>query len=521
MRLLTSAELIRIILVRTPHRFQSLLLEVVLLSVVLVTAVSAYTLMKMLALTGVLMAAGSAAKAIHENREAREALRNNILKEIAAENGRIDNIHDAGVSGALRREIEAIKSAVENGPVDDASSRKIFEDIRALSLGIRRAEVDEERCREREEAVFAGMEIIRASADVRTATELRGISEETERARTLPVGDRMAVLQGITDKLAEIKESSGSRFMRGMNEVRYGYKERVADDMALLVRDIRDLADRISCHDEIEGERLAPVVAKLSADTRFPGRLDSLRAQLKVLWGKVRERAAATSYFRETLSKLKDDLLSAGGVMSSGEGAELLGRCDVLLGAKFIERPDFMKLYEDIAKFVYERGEAIADSMFAGKVRDVLETLGYEIVQDEIPGGESGAAASLEPGVARYLDSPYEGYRVMLKADKNGSLAARLVRVEDAGGEVSQSSDEQDLLDRETGRKWCRDFDAFLGKMSDIGLPMDVSLRQEPENTKLMTVAAKETKRRGKKRGKFAGRSDEDRRTATRGDDRI
>ena len=59
-------------------------MEVVLLSVVVVTAVSAYTLMKMLALTGVLVAAGSAAGAIQENREAREALRKNILKEIDA-----------------------------------------------------------------------------------------------------------------------------------------------------------------------------------------------------------------------------------------------------------------------------------------------------------------------------------------------------------------------------------------------------------------------------------------------------
>jgi hypothetical protein len=464
--------------------------------------------MKMLVLTGFLIAAGNAAEAIHENREAREALRKNILKEIAAENGRIDNIHDTEVSGALRRKLVAIKSDVESGPLDDTSSRKIFEEIRELSLEIRRAEVDEARCREREEAIFAGMASVRSSSDVRTGEELGKLSEEIERARTLPAGDRMAALQGIADRFAEIKDSSGGRFMSGVNETGYVCAKPAEDDMVLLIRDIRDLADRIACHDEIEGERLAPVLAKLNAGTRFPGRLESLRSQLKVLWGNIRERAATTSYFRETLSKLKDDLSAAGGVMSSGEGAELIGRCGVLLGAKFIERPDFMKLYEDMAKFVYKRGEAIADSMFAGRVKDTLETLGYEIVGDEIPSGGSGTAASLEPGVARYLDSPYEGYRVMLKADKKGSLAARLVRVEDIGDGASRSSDEQDLLDRETGRKWCRDFDAFLDKMRDMGLPMDVSLRREPDDTKLMTVAGKGTERRGKKRQKAGGRGE-------------
>ena len=491
------------------------------MSVVVFTAVSAYTLMKMLALSGVLMAAGSAAEAIHNNREAREALRENILKEIAAESGRIDNIHDTGVSGALRRKIEEMKSAVENGPLDDVSSRKIFEEIRALSLDIRRAEVDEARCREREEAIFAGMESIRSSSDIRIGEELGKLSEEIERVRGLPVEARMAALQGIADMFDEIKDSSGSQFMSGVNEGGYGHAKPAADDMALLIRDIRDLADRIACHDVIEGERLAPVLAKLNAGTRFPGRLESLRAQLKVLWGNIRERAAATSYFKETLSKLKSDLSAAGGVMSSGEGAELLGRCGVLLGAKFIERPDFMKLYEDMAKFVYERGEEVADSIFAGKVKDTLETLGYEIVQDEIPGGGSGAAASLEPGVVRYLDSPYEGYRVMLKADKKGSLAARLVRVEDAGDGASRSSDGQDMMDRETGRKWCRDFDAFLDKMRDMGLPMDVSLRQEPEDTKLMTVAGKKTERRDKRRGKSAGRTGGGREASARADDRT
>ncbi|MDR1136710.1 MAG: hypothetical protein LBK91_00175, partial [Synergistaceae bacterium] len=463
------------------------------MSVVVVTAVSAYSLMQMFALTGLLTVGGAAAHAIHSNKEAREALKRGLMAEIASESRRLDKICDAVLSKALHDELEAIKSAAVHNLNDDVLSG-VFGEIHELSLKIRGAELDEKQCREREESILAGIGSIRVSADVSAGAALSRLAEEVKRVRPLPVEDRMANLRAIMDELAEIKESSGRKFMSEVSENLYEYALRSADERAMLIFDIRDLADRIACLDEIEGERLSSVVAGLNADTRFPERLKSLHRQCKTLWGKIRERAASTDYFRETLRRLRDDLSAARGIMASGEGAKLLERCDVLLGAKFIERPDFMALYEDMAKFVHERGETIADSMFAGKVKDVLETLGYEIVQDEAPagenGGDSGAAASLEPGSVSYLDSPYEGYRVMLKADKKGSLAARLVRVEDGGDGASVGPDEKERLDRETGRKWCRDFDAFLDKMKDMGLPLDVSLRQEPEDAKLLTVEA-------------------------------
>jgi hypothetical protein len=474
------------------------------LSVVVVTAVSAYSLMQMFAFTGFLMAGGVVASVRHKNKQERDAMRDGILSEIKAESERIDKILDAGVSGALRDELAAIRDTVGERVNDDASAREVFDAISALSLKIHGAEADEEQCRRREESIFAGIASVRAVSDIETEAALKGLEAETKRVRTLPVEERMANLRAIMDEVIGIKESSGRKFISGVSESRYEHIRRDGE-RDLLIRDIRDLADRIACHDEIEGERLAPILAKLNADTQFPDRLKSLRRQLRVLWGKIRGRAAETSYFRDTLRKLKNDLSAAHDVMSSGEGAALLERCDVMIGGKIIERPSFMKLYEDIAKFTYERGEEIADSMFAGRVKDVLETLGYEIVQDEIPSSgdmASTAPASLEPGAVRYLDSPYDGYRVMLKADKKGSLTARLVRVENSAGSATRSAEEQEQEDRETGRKWCRDFDAFLDRMKDMGLPMDVSLRQEPEDTKLMTVVGKGTKRREKKRKK-------------------
>jgi hypothetical protein len=470
--------------------------------------------------TGLLTAGGVLVSAKRHEKEAREVMKNTIMAAIAAEDARVSEISDTSVSGALRDELAAVRDAAEIRLNDDDMTR-LFNEIEAISIKIRRAEVDEMQCREREESVLSRIASIRSSADVPTGMELERLSKEVERARGMPAEDRMAILREIMHRFIEIKENSNEKFMSGVSEIFYEYNPRPAGENELLIAGIRDLADRIARHDEIEGERLLPVLEKLDSDTRFPGRLKTLHRQLKTLWGNVRERAASTSYFRETLRKLKDDLSAAHGVMASARGTELIGRCDTLIGAKFIERPSFMKLYEDMAKFVYEHAEEITGSMFTGKVKSALESLGYEIVGDGIPldgrAGEHGAALS-EPGDVSYLDSPYEGYRVMLKADKNGSLAARLVRIEDTADEASRDAGEQEQLDLETGRKWCGDFDAFMEKMRDMGLPMDVTLRQEPGDVKLMTIAGKDAKRSGRGRKKTSGRSGENRMMSARGD---
>jgi hypothetical protein len=277
--------------------------------------------------------------------------------------------------------------------------------------------------------------------------------------------------------------------------------------------EIRDWAGRIASLDEEAGKRAAEAMARVEAGTAFPEKAEALRGQLKSEWGALRERAASTSFFRDTLADLKRELSRAGDAVSSRGGQPLMSRCDAMLGAKFISRPDFMDLYEDMAKFVAENDEAIADSLFARKVKETLEELGYELAGSAAPDGGASGAGDLRPGEARYFDSPYEGYGVMLKAGKK-SLAARLVRSENSGGALREN-----LADEEAGRKWCGDFDKFLGMMSDAGIPLDVSARREPGEAPVATAwGVKGNRARGKRR---RGRGGENEKMMTAEEDGI
>jgi hypothetical protein len=42
--------------------------------------------------------------------------------------------------------------------------------------------------------------------------------------------------------------------------------------------------------------------------------------------------------------------------------------------------------------------------------------------------------------------------------------------------------------DRDASAKWCADFDRFIEKMRQAGLPMDVTLRKEPGEAEIITI---------------------------------
>jgi len=260
--------------------------------------------------------------------------------------------------------------------------------------------------------------------------------------------------------------------------------------------EIRDLADRIARMDEVEGEKLRPTLEKLKPDTQFPARLTSLRSQLKTMWGTLRERAASTEFFREKLLSLLDLLQASKNAAPSSKASELESRCKALYGGKFIDRSLFMALYEDVMRLVWERAEEIADQMFVQKVEQTLAEMGYELLYDE-----SDAEASLSPGQVRYLETPYDGYRVMVKANE-GTVSTRLVKVSETEAANETISPEQRQKDVEIGKKWCHDLDVFLERMRGEGLPLDVTLRKEPEEVELITVVDPHMRAKKKKRKK-------------------
>jgi hypothetical protein len=96
----------------------------------------------------------------------------------------------------------------------------------------------------------------------------------------------------------------------------------------------------------------------------------------------------------------------------------------------------------------------------------------------------------------------------MLKVDAKGGVTARLVRAVATEEEKNAPAADQEQKDREAGKKWCRDFDGFLEKMKEQDLLLDVSLRQEPEESQVLVVMdeslseSASPRKRGKKRRK-------------------
>ena len=349
------------------------------------------------------------------------------------------------------------------------------------------------------------------------AGELRRLEGEFGRISALPVEERMLELQGILEELREMEKlakAAAAADIDNLEEHRYAPHEA---ERRRIVLEIRDWADRVAQLDEIEGEKLRPLLEGLSPDSPFPDRLVRLRERVKTTWGALREKNASTAFFREKLLELLEMLQASEDAASSQEGSELIRRCDGACGGKFIDRELFMTLYEDISRFVWSRREEIGDALFAQKVEETLAELGYEMLTDDLP-AEAGA------GRVRVLESPYEGYRVMAKVDSKG-VTTRLVRVAaDEEEKKNAPAAHQRQKDLETGKKWCRDLDVFLGKMSQQGLPLDVTLRKEPEESELLIVVDKTDKTdktepaRKKKRKKGEALKERARERAIRGE---
>jgi hypothetical protein len=173
-----------------------------------------------------------------------------------------------------------------------------------------------------------------------------------------------------------------------------------------------------------------------------------------------------------------------------------------------------MTFYEEVSRFVWSRGEEIADAVFAQRVERTLSEMGYDLLPESRETGEPSTEGFtdsdedkdenediLRPEQVRYLESPYEGYRVMLKVDAKGGVTARLVRAVASEEEKNAPAADQEQKDREAGKKWCRDFDDFLEKMMGQDLPLDVSLRQEPEESQVLVVVDARLKADIRRRG--------------------
>jgi hypothetical protein len=417
----------------------------------------------------------------------------NLTAEMDALQEKINRLDDRERRAALTADLAEMRANVMHFILAEEAGNgrdmgySMYDNMQEMSQKIFAAEIDQMRCAEAAEKTRELLRKTRGSIGTEREAEISRFEDEIEQTRGLGTEERLSALRGIADGLEALGRSRFDAALESIRETVYKPAPR-EDATAAALREIRDIAGQIAYLDEGESGKIIRAAEKLSAGTIYRDKIGELRHQAKTAWNGLRERVTSTAFFKDTLAELKDELAQSRAVTASREGAELLRRCGVMLAAKYIERPDFMKLYEEMALFVAPRLEEITGSILAQKAGEVLLELGYEVISGE-PADDMPAA--LSPGEVQYLDSPYDGYQVMVKIQPDETLTARLVRT---GGDDSR---ERDI---ETGKKWCADFDKFLSKMEEAGIGIGVTIRQEPEEAPLLAVTPAETKTGRKKK---------------------
>jgi hypothetical protein len=479
------------------------------------------------------MMAVEALRAHLKKYETRTILKKELLGRISLEQARLDKLEDSDIDQAeelkkLKEKLENLKNSLDGQFKNEDEAARAIDELSGLRRKIREAEFDGAQCRSRAKLVRDLMETLASAGVASYERELVRLGAKFEKSSSLPSEERMLELESIAEQLQrmlELKDLASQSDIGSLEENTFapssaGVSAAVsnpADDMETrrMVTEIRDWADRIAQIDASEGEKLRPVLEKLRTDTSFPDRLIQLRRQMKRTWGTLRERRVSTEFFRETLEELIETVQFSQRALETADGAELMRRYDALCGnergEKFIERAEFMELYEDIARFVHEHEKEAADEYLIRKLGSALDEMGYELLPDELskePLDEGVFTAS--PGEVRYLESPYDGYRIMMKLE-SGALSVRLVRVAASEEEKNAPGADQRQKDIETGRKWCRDFDGFLERMSGLGLPLEMTVRKEPEDSPILVVIDKNRpaakKRRRDREDASAGRA--------------
>ena len=412
----------------------------------------------------------------------------------------IDALVDENDRGALQSQLRAVsgrfRADIENGrdTVPDAEFREIRQKILAIQMDEKMACMLNEEFKKIESALSDAKDEIPAGF----LSEWDEIRNGQQKVDALSLQERIKFLTVLLDRsrtFAEKAAGATNISLAGLVEEKYTLPARALtpenEKLAALVSDILDFAVRIAFFDDGEAREIRPLVeeagAKKTRTDEF--RLAAIREEVRMRYGKLKERKVLTEMFKEELR----DMLP---LVKRARGAEaVIVRMEELLTARDVSREEYLPLYEDVKALLGEQLESITDEILAEKVGGALEEMGYSLV------GSEGDGLSTED--VNFIQSPYEGYRVKLKVDRGGALLTRLVRVVESEDEKNAASEYQKQKDIEVGKKWCRDLDALHERMKSEGIEFDTALRKEPGELPL-DVVVEATAGSGKKRARAA-----------------
>ena len=419
--------------------------------------------------------AASALADISREKASNDIISANVLRQIEDIREKVRDVGDSKLSEKLLFEIDGAVDKLFAAKSDYSRIRAVADTLRDMSTKTKKAEIEKSQRVQRIAAVTRMIKEIKAMGPFYSTQDfyrkkLEKIERDLSYMGKVPSEGHMIQMRRMLNELEEIKKIRKDLFSQQKRSAPQAQQKNKAleEERYPAIFEIRDLVERIIGLDETEGEKLAPILGKLSAYTRYPNSLLTLRRQLKTKLGEINELIASTSYFREALSAMRGELQKASRAIFSDEAAHLAVRCDAICRGRYIERDDFMTLYEDIALFAAENGEQIVGSLMEAHLRDELKKMGY------IPAADEQPDPSTAERVLRF-ETPYAGYRVIAEFD-GFSLSASLLRA--AGEDGPEGACDRDLLDRKAGAKWRGDFEKFLARMKKAGLPLEVTIRR-------------------------------------------
>jgi len=215
-----------------------------------------------------------------------------------------------------------------------------------------------------------------------------------------------------------------------------------------------------------------PLLAEV-ADSVDEQRLALVRDSIRLTYGEVKEATAASVMHREALQTLPEQVRQLPG------GTELATLLESLLEQPLISAEEYRGAVQQAHDLLYRYHE---EQALLARVQDTLEQLGYAT----LAGKDGITEAGLLAGEVFFVETPWEGYRVMLRLSPQGELLTRLVRLVATEDERKTVSTYQKQKDLEVARRWCHDYDKLIAGMELQGITCAVNLRKAPEEEEVL-----------------------------------
>lgn len=420
----------------------------------------------------------SLSKADSDCKEKMLAEVNNVIYGVRSEIGMLEASLQTGFSGdinRLNRIEEGIRRAlaIEKHAEIEKSVLALNECVNGIRQRIKLSQneldLEVKRIAGRLRKIFASLKERSISSRLKKefdkALEIDSLIEKKK--MLLDIEKRLAesVKQSDEDKGSEIERSEEERLKSVKAD---------APDRSLIV-EIQDYAEMIRNIDDHVYTEIRALINGIEEE-RYLQRLEMVRDNIKVRYGKVKEDAAWTSVYKETLCKIREK------VASFENSRELLAIMGQIMDERHIDKNEYESILKRATEFIIG---AEMKRETASRLRQNLEGLGYSV----IGGDETGSGIEKEEVV--YLDTRWDGYKVLAKFTVDGELSTRIVRVVSSEEEKSSVSTYQRQKDKEIARQWCKDYDRFLENLRYEGLATDIKLRKEPDTEEVIYIIDK------------------------------